>query len=126
MIKGIRNCTEDEVLTIMTNGGSLKYTAIGMNKLFPLPMHYNEHSIANVISLYQVAVLPGFRVTMNSYKEATIMVHYDGRVVKFRQCSDRLFYYNAVSKIKDATNSNNSSVNVYPTSNDRFSFLTTV
>ena len=41
-------------------------------------------------------------------------------------CSDGLFYYNAVSKIKDATNSNNSSVNIYPTSNSRFSFLTTV
>ena len=126
VVESLRKCQENEVLTIVTNGGSLKYTTMGVCKLFPVPMHYNESSIANILSLHQVANLPGFRVTMDSAKEKAISVIYNNQVIKFIQCSEGLYYYDTKSSKNNTLISNNNSVNVYPSSKNNVSFLTTV
>ena len=108
LIDGLRSCDDEETLHIVTNGGSLSYSVIGNCKLLPVQMHYNQDSIANVLSLKSVASIPGVRVTMDSGVERAIMVELPekGRVIKFVECTDGLYYH-------DTKNSSNV-VNPYP------------
>ncbi len=109
LIDNICDCTEEEILHIATNGGSLVYSEIGINKLIPIPMHYNPDSIANVLSLSVVADIPGFRITMDTDVDRSITVHINNDVsFEFQECKHGLFYYNT-----NANNKNNTAVNEY-------------
>ena len=107
VLSNIKNCTDDESLKILTNSGSLVYKKIGDCNLLPIKMHFNSKSIANVLLLGVVATIPGVRITMDSMVEKAIIVHTpDGKMLKFSECSDGLYFY-------DTSNRNKSQVNDY-------------
>jgi len=109
MINEVRDCDEDEVLNITTNGGSLVYDKIGISKHVPVEMHYNPNSIANVLSMSVVAGIPGVRIVMDSEIEKAITVFLDeDQSIKFQECSDGLYYYDT-----NSFNKNNDSVSDY-------------
>ena len=89
----VRKCTPDECLTIFTNGGSQLFEKLGQLKLFPMTVHFNPDSMANILSMKHVAAIPGVRVTYDSIVEKTMFVHFNGYVYKFRECSEGLYYY---------------------------------
>ena len=65
--------------------------------------------------------VPGVRITMDSSKECTIAVEYQGKIYKFKEFQDGLYYYDtAVDKyISGATDQYNSP-------NTPYLFLSTV
>ena len=77
LLKGLRNCTLNEMLHIITNSGFLKYKIMGSLKMFPMAVHYNEDSIANTISLHQGSFLRGVRITMDTNVEKYMIVAHD-------------------------------------------------
>ena len=91
IIENIRQCSDEESLKIITNGGSLVYDQIGKSKYLPIDMHYNPDSIANVFSLKSVADLEGIDVRMNTGADRSISVHAKERVIMvFNECSSGL------------------------------------
>ena len=72
-------------------------------KLLPLEVHFNPSSIANIISLSDVANLEGARVTMDSSVARAINLHFNGDIYQFKECADGLYYF-------DPTKSNHSNV----------------
>ena len=100
------------MLHIVTNGGSLEYKTMGTLKMFPMVAHYNEDSIANIISLHRVASLRGVRITMDTNIEKDMIFHFNGTSVKFKECSEGLYY----SDTKNSINKNIDSVTDYPKS----------
>ena len=109
LISNIRNCTDEEMLTISTNGGSLVYDKIGTSNLMPVEMYYNPKSIANVLSLSVVAKIPGCRIIMDTDVSKTITVFMnDGSTsYKFEECSDGLYYYDTSVEHNEINNSVN-------------------
>ena len=58
-------CKKDDVLNILSNGGgSVTYDTIGNFNLLPMPIYFNEKSMANVLSFKQVAGLDGVRIIL--------------------------------------------------------------
>ena len=57
-----------------TNGCVIVFTKIGDLKLFPFTVHVNEQSMANILSLKDVANIPGIRVTMDTDSSRSIAV----------------------------------------------------
>ena len=114
MLENIVECSPDESLRIMTNGGSLVYDKIGDCNLFPIKMYYNPQSIANVLSLGSIGAISGAKITMDSTIEKAINVFLpNGKSFKFQECSDHLYYLNT-------NNLNNSQVNDYIPSTNFF------
>ena len=105
----LRKCTDDRMLYILINCGSLVYDKIGESNILPVAMNYNPHSIANGLSLSMIAKIPGARLTMDTEAEKSIIVRLDGvRKFKFKECADGLYYYDT-----SESNNTNSSVNNY-------------
>ena len=101
IVTGVRKCHEGEELTIVTNGGSQKYDQIGFFKYLSLPIYYNPKSIANILSLKQVASVPDVRITMDTFKERAIFVTLpDGKKMKFKECDNGLYYYDTKDELK--------------------------
>ena len=93
LVSAIRDCTADEVLTVHTNGGSKTFTQMGTLNLFPMSVHYNPSSLANVLSFDTVAQLSGVRITLDTLIERGFLVTYKDMTLKFRPCSDGLYYF---------------------------------
>jgi len=49
--------------------------------------------MANILSMKDVASIPGVRVLYDSTLERTMFVHFNGCVYKFKECSEGLYYY---------------------------------
>jgi len=64
LVKNVRDCKPDDVLKIHTNGGVQTFHQIGDLKFLPLTVHVNPASMANILSLKEVANLDGVRVTL--------------------------------------------------------------
>ena len=60
-------------------------------------MHFNPKSLANILSLSDVANLPEARITMDTALDRSILLHYDTQVFKFCECDDGLYYYDTSS-----------------------------
>ena len=90
----VRKCKNDEVITASTNGGTIVYDEIGELTLFPLTVHVNDSSLANILSLKDLLDVPGLYSTMDSRKEKAIIIHYDGRIFKFVQIPEGLYIFN--------------------------------
>ena len=69
-------CSEDERLTIYSNGGKQEYFLKSQMMLLPRAVHYNEESIANIVSLKDLLNVNGLQVTMYSLKEMDSVVTY--------------------------------------------------
>lgn len=68
LVTNLELCNTDEILTLTTNGGAKSFTQMGVLKLLPLAVHYNGDSIANILSLKDVADLEGCSITMDTTK----------------------------------------------------------
>ena len=79
-------------LHITTNGGSQAFYETATLKILPLTVHFNHNSLANILSLSDVANLPGARLTMDLSVDRAIILHFKGKKFHFRECSDGLYY----------------------------------
>ena len=94
LIRDIRDCEEDEHLTIVTNGGKQVYKQMGVMKSLPIQVFYKKESLANIISLRDIANIPGVKITMDTTKERAITVTMkNGFEYKFNECPDGLYYF---------------------------------
>ena len=116
MVTNLRKCKENEILQIHTNGGVQNFYQIGVLKFLPIKVHVNEKSMANILSLKDVARLEEVRVTMDSKKERSISVHLSsGLTYVFWEGEDGLYYF-------DTGNPDNHIRNT----SSHYSFLSTV
>ena len=95
LVDNIQNCLPGNGITAVTNGGSEHFKQNADLKLLPMNVHFNSNSIANILSLSDIANLEGARLTMDSSVERAINLHVDGDVIQFKECSDGLYYFDA-------------------------------
>ena len=81
-----------------TNGGSKTFTQMAPFKFLPMEVHFNPYSMANILSIKDVASIPGSHISMYSRNERAIIVEDKNRVIKYQECCDGLYYYNTVNK----------------------------
>ena len=79
-----------------------------------MDVHVNEESLATILSLKDVAALPGVRVTMDTEVE-------NAMIVNNVQCSDGLYYFDTANAEKHIITDNDNKDNTFA-----YSFLTTV
>ena len=103
----------DNPIRVYTNGGFQDYSKQGMLTLFDFEIFYNSSSLANILSLSEVAAK--YRITMDTDASPSIRVHLDyDHVVIFEQCGSGLYFY-------DTANTDNTKHLV-----SKYSFLSTV
>ena len=92
--KDVRRCEKHEVLTILTNGGKQVYDQLAVMKEFSLQVHFKNDSLANIISLRELANIPGVSIMMDTSKERAIVVKMGPyKEFKFLECPDGLYHY---------------------------------
>ena len=92
-VNEIKVCKPCDRMQIITNGGSMRYHHEAEMKLLPIKVHFNEMSMATIISLATILDLKGYYATMDSREELAILVYApDGKMFKFLQCRDGLYY----------------------------------
>jgi hypothetical protein len=96
-ITNLRPCKTDECIRVQTNGGYKNFDNIGKFKIFPLDVHFNATSMANILSFQAVASLEGVRITMDTVIERAINVEYQGKCYKFKECKDGLYYFDTAT-----------------------------
>ena len=71
--------------------------------------------MANIVALKDMGDVLGVRITMDSSKERVITVEYQGKLYKFKECQDGLYYYDtaADNSISGATNEYNAPITTY-------------
>ena len=63
-------------------------------KVLPLKVHYDEDSLATVLSVKDVANIENVKIIMDTSKERAISVIIKGdRIIKFLQCNSGLYYF---------------------------------
>ena len=78
MLGAIEDCSVEERLKVLTNGGSMSFNQKAKLKLLPMSIYYNKDSMANILAFADVASIPGVRITMDTDKERAMNVAYDG------------------------------------------------
>ena len=74
LIRHIRKSEVDEELTVITNGEKQTFKNMAILKYMPLQVYFKSDSLANIISLRNVANIPGVSITMDTEKERGTMV----------------------------------------------------
>ena len=71
--------------------------------------------MANIVAIKDMAYVPGVQINMDSSKELEITMEYQGIIYKFKECQDRLYYYETADKnsISGATNRHNAPITPY-------------
>ena len=95
LVTDIDDCLPGDGITVVTNGGSEHFKQIANLKLLPMRVHFNPDSIANILSLSDIANLEGARLTMDSSVERAINLHVNDSIIQFHECSDGLYYFDA-------------------------------
>ena len=105
LVHDIQACLPGTGLTVITNGGSQSYAHTAEFNMLPMKVHYNTHSIANILSLSDVANLPDTKLTMDTSKDRAILLHHKNKVFRFKECADGLYYWNAADSNTNKTKS---------------------
>ena len=105
LVKDIHPCPPNQELHIVTNGGSESFPYTATANLLPISVHFNPHSLANILALSDVANIPGARLTMDTQIERAILLHINDAVYKFLECKDGLYYYDTSSDKNNITTS---------------------
>ena len=115
MFNNIRECLEEDRINVVTNNGNKALNEIGKYEIFPINVHFNLHSMANIFALKDMANVPGFQITMGSSKECTIKVKYQDKVYRFKELHNRLYYYDTAAKnyISYETDKSNAPITPY-------------
>ena len=103
LVHHITPCPENQELNIVTNGGSETFPYIATSKLLPVPVHFNPHSLANILSPSDVANIPGARLTMDTEIERAIVLHINDETITFHECKDGLHYYDTSTNKHSST-----------------------
>ena len=122
LLHDISNCKPGDGITVITNGGSEVFRKHGTLNLLPLKVHFNAESLANIVSLSDIANLEGARLTMDTNVARAINLHINGVTLQFKECSDGLYYYNT----KEASSSYSNPSNAMVVTNYSPSFVQTV
>ena len=93
LVTDIQACTQDNALTVISNGGTEYFDKTATAKILPINVHFNSESLANILSLSDVANLPGARLTMDTNIDRAILLHYNGDTIQFKECRNGLYYY---------------------------------
>ena len=83
----------DDPITMKSNGGSLVYYLKSTLKFLPLDAFYNEYSLANIISLFDLMRVPGIVITLDSRKDPGLNVIFDGRLHYFAPFKNGLYFF---------------------------------
>jgi len=76
------------------NARDKKFSYIGVFDIFPFKIHYNEDSLAMILSMKDMVNIPGVRVHMDMKNEWAIYNDLEnGDSFKFVQCESGLYYY---------------------------------
>ena len=115
LVTNIRPCDAGDELHIATNGGGMRYDMQAQLELFPVPVHFNEDSIATILALKDVASLPGCYLTMDTRQARQILVSFEGSTVTyvFKECADGLYFYDTKASVASKLSRNNNNVNPY-------------
>ena len=63
-----------------------------------MEVHFNAHSaIANILSVSDVANLPNAKLTMDTSEDRAIILHFNGRKIRFKECVDGLYYWDTTT-----------------------------
>jgi hypothetical protein len=84
--------SEEEELVIQTNGGSKCFDLKSRMKIFPINVHFNDDSMANILALKDVVEMTRARITMDTDTEHAITVHFKGVAIKFKEHQEGLYY----------------------------------
>ena len=93
LVHNLKPCQPHQELDIITNGGSETFTSMATANIVPITVHFNPRSLANILSLGDVANIPGARLTMDTEVERAILLHVNGDIIKFHECKDGLYFY---------------------------------
>ena len=100
LVKNIVDCKPGSGVTVITNGGSQHFGAEADLKLLPMRVFFNPESMANILSLSDIANIEGVRITMDTDIDRAIQLHFQNEVLTFRECIDGLYYWDSSSKSK--------------------------
>jgi hypothetical protein len=78
LVQDLVVCSEEEELIIQTNSSSKCFDLKTKMKLFPIDVHFNDDSMANILSLKDIAKLDGAHIMMDTNEELAITVHFQG------------------------------------------------
>ena len=92
-------------------------------KLLPMKVHFKKDSLANILSLSDVANLKGARITMDSEIEHAIILYHNDKVLKFKECRDGLYY---LDTSLEKSNYSNSIITTYSNTLQKPSLVQTV
>ena len=117
LVHEVSKCPVQDQLLLITNGGSMKFEEKGTLNLFPMSVHFNPNSMANILSLKEVGDLDGVHIKMDTSQERAIHVHIarSGLTYIFIEGKLGLYYFDTTKPDKHIRRS----VNAY-------SFLSTV
>ena len=93
-------CLPGKGVTVITNGGSQHFGAEADLSIFPMKVYFNSDSMANILSLSDIANLEGARLTMDTEVERAIRLHLNSQIFIFRECADGLYYWDSSDKPK--------------------------
>ena len=110
MISNVKPCGPGKGVTVITNGGAQTFEEEGILNFLPLKVHFNENSVANILSLSDVANLPGATLKMDTSVARAINLSYNNVVYRFNECADGLYYHNPFD-----TNDNKKIILLLPT-----------
>ena len=91
LVSNVNLCEPGQGITVITNGGLQSFEEEADANLLPIKVHFNPDLLANILSMSDVANLPGACVTMDSSMERAILLHYNGEVIRFNECADGLY-----------------------------------
>ena len=106
LVFDLRPCAPDERIVLVTNGnGSIVFEETAIPHILPgMRVHFNPDSMANILSLRDVASLPGVRITMDSTVARALNVHLpSGVTYVFSEASNGLYILD-ISTLSNATN----------------------
>ena len=83
LLSDIHKFKKENILKIITNGGSVTYDTVGKFDLFGMPVFFNEQSLVNVLSFKQVAAIEDVRITFDTTIEKAIVVHVNNITSKY-------------------------------------------
>ena len=112
-------CKDSDCLELRTNGGRMIYYLTSKVKMFPINCHYNEHSMANIISLFQLMNIDDIVITLDNRIGTGFKVIYGNKLYRFLPYNHGLFYYDTTVEPENITIEFKNEVNPY-------SFLQTV
>ena len=94
LLKHIVGCTDEECLHLTANDSSTVYSLISSMKIFPLRVHFNKNSLANVISLFDLIKVEGIHITMDNKNNYGFHITFQGKLYYFSPFENRIYFFN--------------------------------